>query len=77
MDQIILIMVGSGASLLTGLLAFLLKNAFLQIRNLKENMYTKEEVRQLIEDKMGPINSDLEYIKSKIDKLFDLFLNNK
>ncbi len=77
--DIVVIIVSAGASLLSGLVIYLLKNESLnkRVRYLEENSYSKQDVRLLIEDKMGTIRSDLEYIKEKIDKLFDYYISLK
>lgn len=73
------IVLSAGASLLSGLVIYLLKNENLnkRVRYLEENSYSKQDVRQLIDDKMGGIHSDLRDIKQKIDKLFDIYIENK
>jgi hypothetical protein len=72
--DIILMLGGAGLSLLNGILVHLLKTVNQRIRTLELSHFTKQEVRQLIDDKIGGLHSDIQDIKDKIDKLFDLYI---
>lgn len=72
--DIILTLAGAGLSLLNGLLIFLVKNIYHRLSTLESSHFTKLEVRQLIDDKIGGLHSDIQDIKNKIDKLFDLYI---
>lgn len=75
--EAVLAIVAVGYTLAGGILMFVLKQMNAKIRILEENCYSEKNVRQLIDDKIGGIHQDLRDIKTKIDKLFDLYIENK
>lgn len=72
--EIYLTVISTVASVVGSLFVFMIKNLSQRLRDLEENRFSKSEVRQLIEDKIGGIHSDLRDIKTKVDKLFDLYI---
>lgn len=65
------------ATITSGLLGYIIKNQNQRLRFLEVHFMPKQDIRQLIEDKIGGIHSDLKDIKAKIDKLFDIYINEK
>lgn len=75
--EIILVVLSGIMTTLGSFLIVQYKSINQRIRFLEESYLSKRDVRQLIEDKIGGIHSDLRDIKAKIDKLFDLYLQQK
>ena len=63
-----------GAPILTGIVLFLIKHIHVRMLRIESTHMPKEDIRTLIEDKMGGIRSDIKDIKNKIEKLFDLYI---
>jgi septation ring formation regulator EzrA len=64
--------------LLSGLGSFLLKNMYDRIDMLEKRLrdtMTEQEVRQLLGDKIDPVQDNIKEIKEKIDKLYDFMMN--
>lgn len=77
MVEILLGAIAAMGAVTTGLFLLLVKNISQRVQSLEETYYTKTEIRQIIADKVGGIHEDLQEIKIKIDKLFDLYIENK
>lgn len=61
-------------------LAWVFKNSLSRIEYIErklEKTMSEADVRQIIADKLDPIREDVQEIRKKIDKLFDLYVNNK
>jgi len=65
-----------GAPFLVGLVLFLIKHIHARLLHLEKSHMPKEDIRILIEDKIGGLKVDLRDIKEKINKIFDLYLND-
>lgn len=72
-----LVLIGAAVSFIGSLFLYLLKTVNQRLRSLEESSFSKKEVRQLVDDKIGGIHSDLQDIKAKIDKLFDIYIENR
>lgn len=62
---------------IVGILSFIIKNMNSEIKQIKQNCYSERAVRQLIDDKIGGIHEDLKEIKESINKLFNLYIENR
>lgn len=62
---------------IVGILSFIIKNMNAEIKHIKQNCYSERAVRQLIDDKIGGIHEDLKEIKDSINKLFNLYIENR
>lgn len=75
--ELFLVVLSGAVSCLGALFMHTLKQISTRLRYLEESYLSKKEVRQLVDDKIGGIHSDLRDIKAKIDKLFDLYIDNR
>ena len=65
-----------GAPILVGVVLFLVRHLHARLLHLEKSHMPKEDVRILIEDKIGGLRNDLRDIKEKINKIFDLYLSD-
>ena len=72
-----MVVISAVVSLLAAAVTAIITNLNKRIRKVEENYSNKQDIRQLVEDKVGGIHEDLREIKSSIDKLFDLYIENK
>lgn len=71
------IILGVVTPLLVGVLLFVLRGVHKRVEDMEEDakhFMPKAEVRELIEDKIGGIRSDIAEIKEKMDKLFEFYI---
>lgn len=68
--------VALGAPILAGIVLFLVKHLHARLLRLENTHMPKDDIRTLIEDKIGGLRGDIKEIKDKIEKLFDLYLND-
>lgn len=57
--------------------AFICKSIISRVENLEGHMLTKitePEVRQILSDRLEPINDNIKDIKDKIDRMLDLYI---
>lgn len=69
-----LIIIAAGLSLIGGLLTLIIKSLSHRVRHLEETTMPKQEVRQLVDDKIGGIHLDIQELKAKVEKLYDLLI---
>lgn len=66
-----------GAPLIVGVILLLLKSLHSRISVIEHKDYmAKDDIRELIEDKVGGIREDVKEIRTKVDKLFDLYISD-
>lgn len=66
--------------LVSGLGSFLLKTMHDRIDMLEKRMQdrmTEQEVRQLLGDKIDPVQENIKEMKEKMDKIYDLLMTGK
>ena len=68
------IILGATISLLCAIATIAYNSISKRIRTVEENYSNKQEIRQLVEDKIGGLHADINEIKEKLDKLFDLYI---
>lgn len=76
MDMLTIIL-SIGIPSLSAMAAYLVKNLLHRLDNLETQLQSKTsdvEVRQLLTDKLEPINKALDEIKNQNDKLYDLYI---
>lgn len=72
-----MVVISAVVSLLAAAVTAIITNLNKRIRKVEETYSNKQDIRQLVEDKVGGIHEDLREIKSTIDKLFDLYIENR
>jgi hypothetical protein len=63
-----------------GFMTFLVKihlNRISALESKLEHCVTKEEVNQIVNDKLAPVREDIAEIKATLTKLYDFLLTNK
>jgi hypothetical protein len=79
-DHVIIVMQYIVVPLVGGLLIYVWKDIMHRIDNLEQeqkNKMTEEEVRRLMEDKVGPVKESLAEIKTRLDFIIERLLNQK
>lgn len=67
------------ASVILGILLFVLRSIHQRLGSVEDatkRFMPKHEVRELIEDKIGGIREDITEIKDKINRLFEIYIDD-
>ena len=80
MDVSLTVLIYIAVPIISGVVGMFIRTLLGDIAVLKADLQTKTtepQVRQILEDKIDPLVSDIHEIKEKLDKIFDLYIQDR